>query len=200
MGKTHEELTPELGEWISRQRIFFVSTAPLAGDGLLNCSPKGMDTFRVLGPSEVAYLDLTGSGVETIAHIRENGRLLFTFCAFDGPPKIVRLHGVGQVITRVDGEFEHWLTLFPGYAGARSIIRVRLTRISDSCGYAVPRFEYVGDREALVKWAESKGEGELANYRRQKNASSLDGLPGLAANECGDLPKGQDGDIPPAED
>src|SRR5215212_1605891 len=98
MGKLYDGITPELAEWLGEQRLFFVATAPLAGDGLINCSPKGMDTFRILGPREVAYLDLTGSGVETIAHLRENGRIVFTFCALAGPPKIVRLHGTGEVL------------------------------------------------------------------------------------------------------
>ena len=100
VGKLYDEITPELADWLGQQRMFFVATAPLAADGLLNCSPKGMDTFRILGPREVAYLDLTGSGIETIAHLRENGRIVFTFCAFAGPPKIVRLHGTGEVVTR----------------------------------------------------------------------------------------------------
>src|SRR5215213_4486141 len=100
MGKTYEEITSPVAEWIERQRIFFVATAPLAGDGLVNCSPKGMDTFRIVSPAEVAYLDLTGSGIETAAHLRENGRIVLMFCAFDGPPKVVRLHGRGRVVAR----------------------------------------------------------------------------------------------------
>src|ERR671917_972342 len=99
MARVYDEITPELAEWLSQQRLFFVATAPLAADGLVNCSPKGMDTFCVLGPREVAYLDLTGSGIETVAHLRENGRIVFMFCAFAGPPKIVRLHGTGEVVT-----------------------------------------------------------------------------------------------------
>jgi hypothetical protein len=98
MGKSYDEITPELSNWIGRQRVFFVATAPLASGGLINCSPKGLDTLRILGPREVAYLDLTGSGIETLAHSRENGRIVFMFCAFEGPPKIVRLHGTSQVL------------------------------------------------------------------------------------------------------
>jgi hypothetical protein len=181
MGKTYDEITPHLAAWIAQQRMFFVATAPTSGDGLLNCSPKGMDTFRILGPREVAYLDLTGSGVETIAHLRENARIVLMFCAFTGPPNIVRLHGRGEVIEPGHPEFESLGRRFPDHPGARAIIRVRLVRIGDSCGYAVPRYEYAGERDALIQWAEKKGPASLADYRVQKNAQSLDGLPGLTA-------------------
>lgn len=179
MGKLYEQITPELANWLGRQRVFFVATAPLAGDGLVNCSPKGMDTFRVVGPREVAYLDLTGSGVETVAHLRENGRVVLMFCAFDGPPKIVRLHGTGEVVTPDAPAFAELRAHFPDHPGARAVVRARLTRISDSCGYAVPRYEYAGDRDTLARWADWKTDDELARYRREKNARSLDGLPGL---------------------
>src|SRR5215216_1432900 len=134
MGKSYDGITPELSHWIERQHIFFVATAPLADDGLINCSPKGMDTFRVLGPAEVAYLDLTGSGIETVAHLRENGRIVLTFCAFDGPPKIVRLHGRGEVACPGSAAFDELKPLFPDVPGERSIVRVRVNRVSDSCG------------------------------------------------------------------
>ena len=140
MGKSYDRITPELSNWIEQQRIFFVATAPLAGDGFINCSPKGMDTFRILGPRHVAYLDLTGSGVETIAHARENGRIVFMFCAFEGPPKIVRLHGRSEVLVPDSPEFQAVASHFPEYLGPRAIIRALLTRISDSCGYGVPRY------------------------------------------------------------
>jgi hypothetical protein len=182
VGKLYDEITPELADWLGRQRVFFVATAPLAADGLVNCSPKGMDTFRILGPREVAYLDLTGSGIETIAHLRENGRIVLTFCAFEGPPKVVRMHGTGGVVTRRGGpDYDGLQALFPDHPGARAIVRARLTRISDSCGYAVPFYDYAGERGALVRWAESKGADGLARYRREKNARSLDNLPGLDA-------------------
>jgi hypothetical protein len=179
VGKLYDEITPGLADWLGQQRVYFVATAPLAADGLLNCSPKGMDTFRILGPREVAYLDLTGSGIETIAHLRENGRIIFTFCAFSGSPKIVRLHGMGEVITTGVPDFETLRTLFPDYPGVRAVVRARLTRISDSCGYAVPRYDYTGERDALIRWAESKGTDGLTRYRREKNVRSLDDLPGL---------------------
>jgi Pyridoxamine 5'-phosphate oxidase len=179
VSKLYDEITPELADWLARQRLFFVATAPLAADGLLNCSPKGMDTFRILGPREVAYLDLTGSGIETIAHLRENGRIIFTFCALEGPPKIVRLHGTGEAIAADTPDYEKLREQFPDYPGARAVVRARLTRISDSCGYAVPRYGYAGERDALIRWAESKGTDGLTRYRREKNARSLDDLPGL---------------------
>jgi hypothetical protein len=179
MGKSYDSITPVLSNWIERQRMFFVATAPLAGNGLVNCSPKGMDTFRILGPRDVAYLDLTGSGVETVAHARENGRIVFMFCAFNGPPKIVRLHGTSDVLLAGSPEYASLAPLFPEYPGRRAIIRALLVRISESCGYAVPRYEYVGDRDTLVQWSESKGPDGLRQYRREKNARSLDELPGL---------------------
>jgi hypothetical protein len=179
MGKSYDAITPELLHWIERQHIFFVATAPLAHDGLINCSPKGMDTFRVVGPREVAYLDLTGSGIETVAHSRENGRIVFMFCAFEGPPKIVRLHGTSDVYFPGSPQYDSLSALFPAHIGCRSIIRARLTRISDSCGYAVPQYRYGGDRQTLTRWSESKGQDGLIRFRQMKNARSLDGLPGL---------------------
>ena len=181
MGKSFDGITPELSRWIERQHMFFVATAPLAGDGLINCSPKGMDSFRILGPRDVAYLDLTGSGIETVAHSRENGRIVFMFCAFEGPPKIVRLHGRSEVHLPGSPQFASLSPSFPALSGTRSIVRARLTRISDSCGFGVPLYRYVGDRNTLIRWSESKGEDELAQYRESKNARSVDGLPGLSA-------------------
>ena len=185
MGKPYDGITPELSDWIERQHMFFVATAPLADDGLINCSPKGMDTFRILGPREVAYLDLTGSGIETVAHCRENGRIVFMFCAFEGPPKIIRFHGTAEVCVPGLPQYESLSSLFPAYVGSRAIVRARLTRISGSCGYGVPRYRYTGDRHTLVRWSESKGEGGLTQYRQAKNARSLDGLPGLAITAPG---------------
>jgi hypothetical protein len=179
MGDSYDGISAELSKWIGRQHVFFVATAPLAADGLINCSPKGMDTFRILGPHEVAYLDLTGSGVETIAHSRENGRIVFMFCAFEGSPKIVRLHGTSDVLLPGSPEFDLLSPLFPTYPGERAIVRARLSRIGDSCGYAVPKYRYEGDRDTLTRWAEAKHDEGLAQYRAAKNARSLNGLPGL---------------------
>jgi hypothetical protein len=180
MGEFNDGITPDLSQWIERQHMFFVATAPLARDGLINCSPKGMDTFRILGPREVAYLDLTGSGIETVANARENGRIVFMFCAFDGPPKIVRLHGTSEVYVHGSPQYDSLSSLFPDYVGSRAIVRARLTRVSDSCGFGVPLYSYGGDRKALVRWSESKGE-KLAQYREAKNARSVNGLPGLTS-------------------
>lgn len=179
MGRAYDGIAPELAQWIERQHVFFVATAPLATDGLLNCSPKGMDSFRILARREVAYLDLTGSGIETVAHIRENGRIVFMFCAFEGPPKIVRLHGTAEAHALGSPEYASLSSQFPTLIGSRAIVRARLTRISDSCGFAVPRYSYKGERHTLTRWSESKGHDGLTHYRQTKNNRSLDGLPGL---------------------
>lgn len=179
MGKTYPHISTELQQWIAHQKLFFVSTAPLSADGLVNCSPKGLDSFRILDAHTVAYQDLTGSGVETIAHLRENGRIVIMFCAFDGPPKIVRLHGTGEVITPGHGDFEKLSSLFPQHLGTRAYIRINVTRISDSCGYAVPLYEFKKDRDVLDKWAANKGKEGLIEYRATKNTQSIDGLEGL---------------------
>lgn len=179
MGKVYDEIVPELANWLGQQRVFFVATAPLAPGGLINCSPKGMDTFRIIGPREVAYLDLTGSGVETIAHLRENGRIVIMFCGFAGDPQIVRLHGTGEAVTYGMQDYEKLRIYFPDYPGERAVIRARLKRISDSCGYGVPRYDYMGERDTLIRWAESKGAEKIRQYQRENNAHSLDGQPGL---------------------
>lgn len=179
MGKTFAEITTEIRQWIEEQRMFFVATAPLAADLHVNCSPKGGDAFRVLGPHEVAYADLTGSGIETVAHLRENGRIVLMFCAFEGAPKIIRLHGHGEVVEPGDQEFESLRANFPALVGLRTIIRVQVTRIADSCGFAVPFYDYAGPRGVLDKLCEKMGPAGLADYRARKNRASIDGLPGL---------------------
>jgi hypothetical protein len=143
----------------------------------VNCSPKGGDTLRVLGEREIAYLDLTGSGIETIAHLQENGRIVIMACAFEGPPKIVRLHGRGEVVYPTDPRHGLLATAFPPQAGARAIIRVVVDRISDSCGFGVPLLEFAAERDQLARWTEQKG-AALRAYRREKNARSIDELPG----------------------
>lgn len=177
MGKLFDSIDENLAGWLTAQRVFFVSTAPLSADHHINLSPKGLDTFRILGPREVAYLDLTGSGAETIAHVRENGRIVFMFCAFAGPPKIVRLHGRADVITPDDAGWAELAPHFPEVTGTRSIIRARLTRIGDSCGYGVPLYEHVEDRDTLVRYSENKGDEGLREYRNERNERSIDGLP-----------------------
>jgi len=183
MGHTYERIDPELAEWIEAQRLFFVATAPSGAEGHINASPKGHDTFRILGPLQVGYLDLTGSGAETIAHLRENGRVTLVFCAFEGAPKIVRLYGTGRVLTP---ESEEWATLrprFPEHPGARTLILIDVTRVSDACGYGVPRFEFAEERDTLEKWAEQKGRHGVEAYRTKMNQRSIDGLDALRPGE-----------------
>jgi hypothetical protein len=179
MGDTYPGIDGPLAAFLATQHVFFVATAPLAGDGHVNLSPKGLDTFRVVDPHTVAYLDLTGSGIETVAHLRENGRIVFCFCAFEGPPRIVRLHGHGEVLEPAAPEFATLRSLFPPFDGVRSIVRVALRRIADSCGYAVPLMRFEADRRQLLAWAEHKGPAGVAGYQATKNRRSLDGLPGL---------------------
>ncbi|HEX9620723.1 MAG TPA: pyridoxamine 5'-phosphate oxidase family protein [Polyangiaceae bacterium] len=179
MGKIHEKLDPKLEEFIRSQHVFFVGTAPSSGAGHVNVSPKGLDSLRILGPSSVAYVDYPGSGVETIAHLRQNGRIVLMLCAFDGPPKILRLYGRGRVVEPVAPEFRELLSCFDVRLQPRSIIVVDLERIADSCGYAVPRYEFKAERDQLARWAESRGPDGLAVYQAERNSESIDGLPGL---------------------
>lgn len=162
------------------QPVFFVATAPLDGHGHVNLSPKGLDTFRILGPRSVAYLDVFGSGVETIAHLRENGRIVMMFCAFQGAPKVLRLHGRGRVVEPHEAEFAGLQAHFPVYEGTRSIIEVEVTRIGDSCGYGVPLLKFEAQRAALPAWCRKRGTEGLKTYRQEKNRRSIDGLPGIA--------------------
>ncbi|MEV6487685.1 pyridoxamine 5'-phosphate oxidase family protein [Actinoplanes sp. NPDC051633] len=179
--KVHQDINEKLRAFIAAQRMFFVATA--AGEGHVNVSPKGMTgTFVVLDPLRVAYLDFHGSGAETIAHLRDNGRITLMFCAFEGPPNIVRLYGTGRVIPVTDpsfGEMLSWFPESPDTHGARSIIDVAVHRVSDSCGYAVPLMSYEGDRDVLLRWGERKDDAALAAYRKLKNSESIDGLPAL---------------------
>ncbi len=177
MGKILPEITPELAEFIRAQPMFFVGTAPLDASGHVNLSPKGLDSFRVLAPDRVAYLDLTGSGNETSAHLAENGRITFMFCAFHGPPRILRLFGRGRVVLPGDGEWDALRPLFPDPPGVRQIIVADITRVQTSCGFAVPLMDNARDRDTLIRWAEAKGPDGLEAYRREKNTASIDGLP-----------------------
>jgi predicted pyridoxine 5'-phosphate oxidase superfamily flavin-nucleotide-binding protein len=183
MGRVYNAIDDSLREFIQSQQMFFVATAPLSGDGLINLSPKGLDSLRVLDDHTVAYADLTGSGIETVAHLRENGRVVLMFCAFEGPPKIVRLHGRGDVIEPADDEFTHFQSLFPNYISLRSVIRIRCDRISDSCGWSVPRYDFQEQRSQLSDWAEKQGVEGVVDYQRSNNATSLDGFPGLRLGE-----------------
>ena len=181
MGKAFDGLDDDLRAFIARQHVYFVGTAPLSPGGHVNVSPKGLDSFRILGPTTVAYLDLSGSGVETVAHLRENGRLTVMFCAFEGRPRILRLAGNGRVVEPTDPDWPALAAHFPPLPGVRSIITLDIDRIADSCGYGVPRYEFVGDRNQLAEWANKKGEDGLRAYRDRKNRTSIDGLPGLAS-------------------
>lgn len=177
MGKVHEEITPRLRAFVESQPVWFVATAPLAADGHVNLSPKGgLGTLVVLDPHRVAYLDLTASGAETIAHLRENGRITIMCCAFTGPPNIVRLHGTGRVVAPADDGFAALVERFPPHPGVRAVVVVDVHRVSDSCGFAVPLMEYTGERDVLDRANARKSEEDLRAYRELKNARSLDGL------------------------
>ncbi|WP_129667251.1 pyridoxamine 5'-phosphate oxidase family protein [Phytoactinopolyspora endophytica] len=178
MGKVHDGIDGRLKEFIAAQSIFFVATAPSGPDGHVNVSPKGIGgSFVVLDEHTVAYLDYTASGAETIAHLRENGRITLMFCAFSGPPNVVRLHGTGRFITLYDDEFAEFVSLFPEKRGARAVIVVDVHRVSDSCGFGVPLMEHVGERDMLPPHMDRKGIDGQAAYRTRKNRVSLDGLP-----------------------
>lgn len=182
MGKVHEAIDGRLREFLLAQPVFFTGTAPSGTDGLINVSPKGMaGTFAVFDEHTVGYLDYTGSGVETIAHLRDNGRIVLMFCAFSGPPNIVRLHGRGEVVVPTDPRFDGLLGQFENREplGLRAIIVVHVIRIADTCGYSVPLMAYEGDRDLLRTWAANRGPEKLVAYRAEYNATSLDGLPGL---------------------
>jgi predicted pyridoxine 5'-phosphate oxidase superfamily flavin-nucleotide-binding protein len=188
MATIFERIDDHLREWIAAREMFFVGTAPLAGDGRVNCSPKGpMGTFRVLDDHTVAYLDMVGSGAETVAHLRENGRIVVMFCAFDGPPRILRLHGRGEVVPADDPRFEELYARADFEApheieaARRAVIVVEVERIADACGYGVPLMSYKGERVHAEKWAEKKlrvgGEDAIDDYMAAKNTASIDGLP-----------------------
>lgn len=201
MGKLYESLDG-VREFVLAQRLFFVASAPLSAAGHVNLSPKGMDSFRIVGEREVAYLDYNGSGVETIAHLRENGRVVLMFCAFEGSPKIVRLWGTGRAVEPGDADYADSIRHFKPEATVRSVIRIEVERIGDACGYGVPQYEYVGDRKQLSLWAERKGEDGVRVYQREKNRVSIDGLPGLSsaqstssASRSGSGGNGADGNV-----
>jgi hypothetical protein len=179
VGRSFASLSPALADTVRAAPLFFVATAPLAADGHVNLSPKGGDTLRVLDERTVAYLDLTGSGAETIAHLRQNGRITIMFCAFEGPPRILRLFGAGEAVHPGDADWDELSAGFPAIPGRRAVIRVTLDRIADSCGYAVPEMAFVEQRSRLVDWAVGRGDDGLVEYRAEKNARSIDGLPAI---------------------
>lgn len=176
MSKLYEHITDRLEAFIKRQHVFFVATAPLEDGGHVNVSPKGQNTFAILDPHTVAYQDFSGSGAETIAHLKQNGRITIMFCSFEGPPFILRLYGKGEVLEPIDPNFDALNKRFALDLGVRSIIRVELTRIQDSCGFGVPLYAFVKPRDTLLQWAEKKGEQGIVQFKREHNVRSIDGL------------------------
>lgn len=179
MGELADHIDRRLEDFINAQRMFFVGTAPLDANGHINLSPKGLDSLRVLDPQTLAYLDYVGSGAETIAHLRENGRIVVMVCAFQGAPRIVRFHGRGSVVEPQDREFVSLRQHFPEGPTARAIVRIAIERIADSCGFGVPLFAFEAHRSQLVDWTARKGQQGLRDYQAQKNRVSIDGLPAL---------------------
>lgn len=177
MAKKYSRLTPNLQAFIARQHMFFTASAPLTGDGRVNLSPKGIDTFRCLSPTLVAYLDLTGSGNETAAHVKENGRLTIMMCSFTGKPTILRMYGRGRVVRSIDPDWDNLYAHFDSVPGERQIVALDIELVQTSCGFGVPVFEFKRQRNELAKWAERKGEEGLTAYREANNSNSLDGLP-----------------------
>ena len=177
MGKFSDSIRPQDIKFIARQKMFFTATAPLSGEGHINLSPKGMDSFRVIAPDKVAYMDLNGSGNETSAHILENGRITFMFCAYDGPPNILRLYGNGYTVLPGSKEWDELAPLFDLHMDTRQIIVATIFKVQNSCGYSVPLYSYDGERDHAQKWATKKGHEGLAQYQQEKNRVSLDGLP-----------------------
>ena len=177
MGSAHGSISAVLRAFIEAQHVFFVATAPAGPSGHVNLSPKGMDTFRVLGPGRVAYLDLTGSGNETAAHLAQNGRITFMFCAFEGKPMILRLYGRGRAVAPGSPQWPELSPDFPALPGARQLIVADVTRVQTSCGFGVPLMAFTGERDALTRWAGAKGDEGLRLYRERNNRASIDGLP-----------------------
>lgn len=176
MGKRFAGMSPEHMAFVGRQKLFFVGTAALSADHHVNVTPKGYNCLRVLSPNRVAYLDLTGSGNDTSANLLENGRITFMFCAFEGAPMILRLFGQGRVVLPGEADWDELAALFPALPGTRQIVEAEIDLVQTSCGFSVPLFAYEGDREALVKWAQTKGEDGLQSYWQEKNTVSIDGL------------------------
>jgi hypothetical protein len=175
MGKRFTELTEQHVRFIAQQKMFFVGTA--TADSRVNVSPKGMDSLRVLGSNRVVWLNVTGSGNETSAHVQQNPRMTVMFCAFEGPPLILRLYGTARVIHPRDPEWAGLFPLFPPLPGARQIFDLAVDLVQTSCGQAVPLYTYEGNRDDLNEWAIDKGEDGLLKYQKEKNQTSMDGLP-----------------------
>ena len=179
MGKTYQALDQRLIGFIRRQKVFFVATAPLSPQGSVNLSPKGYDSLAILDERTVAYVDLGGSGAETLAHLRENGRITLMFCAFEGAANILRLYGRGEACAFDQPGFDAKMALFPAFPRARSVITVHVDRIADSCGWGVPFFDYQGERDQLSRYVLSRSDEDWRARRFEANARSIDGLPAL---------------------
>lgn len=174
MGKQLDAITPELQTFIEKQPIFFVGTA--AAEGRVNVSPKGMDSFRVLNKNKIVWLNLTGSGNETAAHLLKHPRMTIMFCAFEGKPLILRLYGNATIYHPRDAMFQEHIELFPETAGARQIIEMQVDLVQTSCGYAVPFMEFKEERTVLKSWAEKQGQERIEQYWEEKNTQSIDGF------------------------
>jgi hypothetical protein len=177
MGKFYKSIDDHHKDFIQTQHLFFVSTAPLNAEGHINLSPKGLDSFRILSPTRVAYMDIVGSGNETSAHLMENNRITFMFCAFGGPPNILRLYGKGYAVLPGDAEWNDLSSYFTLLPSTRQLIVADIFKVQTSCGFSVPYYEYTGDRDHAHKWAERKGAAGLEEYKKEKNLVSIDGLP-----------------------
>jgi hypothetical protein len=177
MAKFLEKIDERTRRFIGEQKMFFTASAPLAADGRVNLSPKGIDTFRVLDERTVCYLDLTGSGNETAAHVAENGRLTIMFCSFSGAPLILRLYGRGAVVSRNSEKWKDLAGLFEDYPGVRQIIVLHVESLQTSCGFGVPLYDFREERSQLIEWAERKGADGIKAYQHEKNSVSIDGLP-----------------------
>ncbi|MGB8643677.1 MAG: pyridoxamine 5'-phosphate oxidase family protein [Anaerolineae bacterium] len=175
--QVYDSMTDRIEAFIRKQYLFFVATAPLNAAGHVNLSPKGVDSFRILSPTRVAYMDLIGSGNETAAHLLENGRITFMFCAFEGAPNILRLYGEGRAVRPGQPEWEELAAHFMIYPSTRQIIVADITRAQTSCGHGVPLYDYIGERDQHFKWAAKVGEAGLVAYQQKNNACSIDGLP-----------------------
>lgn len=183
MAKLYDHIDDRIADFIRAQKMFFVATAPSDDTGHVNVSPKGYDSFRILGPNRVAYLDLGGSGIETVAHLRQNGRITFMFCAFEGKANILRLYGKGEAICFDEPGFDEKLAQFPDFPKARAIITADITRIQDSCGWGVPFYDFAGERDQLVRTNAHRSDEDWRARRYASNAESIDGLPGLVKPE-----------------
>lgn len=175
MAKFFDKIDSKIRKFIGEQKMFFTASAP--ANGRINLSPKGIDTFRVLDEKTVCYLDLTGSGNETAAHIGENGRLTIMMCSFSGAPLILRLYGKGEIVHQNSEKWDDLAKNFDDYAGMRQIIVLHVESLQTSCGFGIPVYEYKEDRTTLLDWAENKGEDGIEKYWREKNVTSIDGLP-----------------------